>query len=73
MHGETPKGVTRPAIDGIIAAADDIAGDTDDPKCSTPRSRPPPRRWSAVFTKATLEPCLVSSGLLDLISLAMYG
>ena len=29
MHGKTPKGVTCPAIDGIIAEADDIAGDTD--------------------------------------------
>ena len=32
MHGETPKGVTCPAIDGIIAEADDIAGDTDSPE-----------------------------------------
>jgi ferritin-like metal-binding protein YciE len=29
MHGKTPKGVTCPAIDGIIAEADDITGDTD--------------------------------------------
>ena len=32
MHGATPKGVTCPAIDGIIAEADDIAGDTDNPE-----------------------------------------
>ena len=29
MYGDTPKGVTCPAIEGIIAEADDIAGDTD--------------------------------------------
>ena len=32
MHGHSPKGVTCPAIDGIIAEADDIAGDTDSPE-----------------------------------------
>ena len=30
MHGHTPKGVTCPAIDGIIKEADEIAGDVDD-------------------------------------------
>jgi ferritin-like metal-binding protein YciE len=30
MHGQTPKGVTCPAIDGIIKEADEIAGDVDD-------------------------------------------
>jgi ferritin-like metal-binding protein YciE len=32
MHGHTPKGVTCPAIDGIIAEADDIAADTENPE-----------------------------------------
>jgi ferritin-like metal-binding protein YciE len=32
MHGESPKGVTCPAIDGILEEADDIAGDIDDKK-----------------------------------------
>ena len=30
LHGETPKAVTCPAIDGILEEADDIAGDVDD-------------------------------------------
>ena len=30
MHGETPKGVDCPAIDGIIKETDEIAGDIDD-------------------------------------------
>ena len=30
MHGQTPKGVTCPAIDGIIKEADEISGDIDD-------------------------------------------
>jgi ferritin-like metal-binding protein YciE len=30
MHGQSPKGVTCPAIDGIISEAEDIAGDVDD-------------------------------------------
>ena len=32
MHGHDPKGVTCPAIDGIIDEAQDIAGDIDDPE-----------------------------------------
>ena len=32
MHGQDPKGVTCPAIDGIIDEAQDIAGDIDDPQ-----------------------------------------
>ena len=32
MHGHDPKGVTCPAIDGIIDEAQDIAGDIDDPQ-----------------------------------------
>ena len=32
MHGHDPKGVTCPAIDGIISEAQDIAGDVDDPQ-----------------------------------------
>jgi len=30
MHGEEPRGVDCPAIDGIIKEADDIMGDVDD-------------------------------------------
>src|ERR1044072_1298422 len=30
MHGHTPKGVTCPAIDGIIEEANDVAGDVAD-------------------------------------------
>jgi ferritin-like metal-binding protein YciE len=30
MHGQTPKGVTCPAIDGIIKEANEIAGDVGD-------------------------------------------
>jgi len=30
MHGHDPKGVTCPAIDGIISEAQDIAGDVED-------------------------------------------
>ena len=30
MHGKEPKGVTCPAIDGIISEAQDIAGDVED-------------------------------------------
>ena len=32
MHGHDPKGVTCPAIDGIIDEAQDIAGDVEDPE-----------------------------------------
>jgi ferritin-like metal-binding protein YciE len=32
MHGETPKGVDCPAIDGIIKEADQVAGEVDDPE-----------------------------------------
>ena len=32
MHGETPKAVTCPAIDGILAEADEIMGDVKDPE-----------------------------------------
>ena len=32
MHGHDPKGVTCPAIDGIISEAQDIAGEIDDPQ-----------------------------------------
>ena len=32
MHGHDPKGVTCPAIDGIIDEAQEIAGDIDDPQ-----------------------------------------
>jgi ferritin-like metal-binding protein YciE len=32
MHGHDPKGVTCPAIDGIIDEAQDIAGDIADPQ-----------------------------------------
>ena len=32
MHGHDPKGVTCPAIDGIIDEAQEIAGDIDDPE-----------------------------------------
>ena len=32
MHGHDPKGVTCPAIDGIIDEAQDIAGDIEDPQ-----------------------------------------
>ena len=32
MHGHDPKGMTCPAIDGIISEAQDIAGDVDDPQ-----------------------------------------
>ena len=32
MHGHDPKGVTCPAIDGIIDEAQDIAGEVDDPQ-----------------------------------------
>ena len=32
MHGEPVKGVTCPAIDGIIAEAQEIIGDVDDPQ-----------------------------------------
>jgi ferritin-like metal-binding protein YciE len=32
MHGQDPKGVTCPAIDGIIDEAQDIAGDIEDPQ-----------------------------------------
>ena len=43
MHGHDPKGVTCPAIDGIIDEAQDIAGEIEDPEvldaafCSPPR------------------------------------
>src|SRR3954449_9398674 len=30
MHGQSPKGVTCPAIDGIIEEANDVAGDVAD-------------------------------------------
>jgi ferritin-like metal-binding protein YciE len=30
MHGQSPKGVTCPAIDGIIKESDEIAGEVDD-------------------------------------------
>ena len=30
MHGHSPKGVTCPAIDGIIEEANDVAGDVAD-------------------------------------------
>ena len=32
MHGHDPKGVTCPAIDGIIDEAQEIAGDIEDPQ-----------------------------------------
>jgi ferritin-like metal-binding protein YciE len=32
MHGESPKAVTCPAIDGIVEEADEILGDTRDPE-----------------------------------------
>ena len=32
MHGETPKAVTCPAIDGILAEAKEIMGDASDPE-----------------------------------------
>jgi ferritin-like metal-binding protein YciE len=32
MHGHDPKGVTCPAIDGIIDEAEEIAGDVEDPQ-----------------------------------------
>ena len=32
MHGEKAKGVTCPAIDGIIKEAEEIAGEVDDPE-----------------------------------------
>src|SRR3954462_7108547 len=32
MHGHDPKGVTCPAIDGIIDEAQEIAGDVEDPQ-----------------------------------------
>jgi ferritin-like metal-binding protein YciE len=32
MHGETPKGVDCPAIDGIIKEANEVAGEVDDPE-----------------------------------------
>ena len=32
MHGEKPKGVDCPAIDGIIKEADEVAGEVDDPE-----------------------------------------
>lgn len=32
MHGQEPKGVDCPAIDGIIEEANDVAGDVDDPQ-----------------------------------------
>lgn len=32
MHGESPKAVTCPAIDGIISEANDIMGDANDPE-----------------------------------------
>jgi len=32
MHGHDPKGVTCPAIDGIIDEAQDIAGEVEDPQ-----------------------------------------
>ncbi|HEY8195990.1 MAG TPA: ferritin-like domain-containing protein [Gemmatimonadales bacterium] len=32
MHGETPKAVTCPAIDGIIEEANEIMGDASDPE-----------------------------------------
>ena len=32
MHGESPKAVTCPAIDGIIAEANEIMGDASDPE-----------------------------------------
>ena len=32
QHGQEPKGVTCPAIDGIISEAEDIAGDVEDPE-----------------------------------------
>ena len=32
MHGESPKAVTCPAIDGILAEADEIMGDAKDPE-----------------------------------------
>ena len=32
MHGQDPKGVTCPAIDGIISEAQDIAGEVKDPQ-----------------------------------------
>ena len=32
MHGHDPKGVTCPAIDGIIDEAEELAGEVDDPE-----------------------------------------
>ena len=32
MHGHDPKGATCPAIDGIVAEAEDIMGDVSDPE-----------------------------------------
>jgi ferritin-like metal-binding protein YciE len=32
MHGESPKAVTCPAIDGILEEADEILGDASDPE-----------------------------------------
>jgi ferritin-like metal-binding protein YciE len=32
MHGESPRAVTCPAIDGIVEEADEILGDTRDPE-----------------------------------------
>ncbi|MDQ3207473.1 MAG: ferritin-like domain-containing protein [Gemmatimonadota bacterium] len=32
MHGESPKAVTCPAIDGIISEANEIMGDASDPE-----------------------------------------
>ena len=40
--------MTCPAIDGIIAEADDIAGDTDNPEVWMRRSPPLPRPWNTM-------------------------
>ena len=53
LHGQPPKAVTCPAIDGILEEANEIMGDAKDRTCSTrPRPRRP-RRWSTTRSRAT--------------------
>lgn len=51
--GQPAKGVQCPAIDGLIAEADDIAGEVAANRCSTQRLSARRRRWSIMRSPAT--------------------
>src|SRR5215471_1301883 len=53
LHGQEPKGIDCPVIDGIIEEAEDIVGEVDNKAVMDAALMRPRKRWSITRSRAT--------------------